>query len=268
MADFAAGFGDIGGAVSDLFGAEGSKQAAGAYDKAAQIALGNEALTRRSTAIQEQQQDIQTYKIIGSENTEVAGAGFQQSGTAGDLLRSSAQQAALSKQLINTQGEITAQGYEQQAQAYEGQAAASKTQAKGQTAGGLLSAVSGVASLVSGWVICTELVKQNRMPRKFWMPGAAVFAAYPEAVREGYFVWAVPSVRHLRANPRSLYSRFLCTIFNARAENIAAHAGVKGARKLIGGAAVTAVLWPLCYSIGAVRIALKKSTDWKGLYRA
>lgn len=267
MADFQTAFGDFGGAVSDLFGAQGSSQAAGAYEKAAQIALTNEALTRRSTAIQEQQQNIQTYKVIGSENAEVAGAGFTQGGSAGDLLRSSAQQASLSKQLISTQGEINAQGYEQQAQAYEGQAQASKTQAKGQGAGGLLNAVAGVAS-IAGWVICTELVRQGRMPRKFWMPGAAVFASYPDYVKEGYYTWAVPSVRHLRAHPRSLYSRLLCRVFNWRAENIAASAGVRGAQRLYRGYAVTAILWPLCYTVGAIRSLMGKQTDWKGLYRA
>lgn len=268
MADIGSAIGDLGGAVSDLFGAEGSSQAAGAYDTAAKIAQQNEKITEASTAIQETQQGIATYKALGTENADVAAAGFANSGSALDLLRASTSQASLSKALIETQGEITEKGYEEQAAAYQGQAQAAQTQSQGQTAGGILSGIGGVVSGILSWVICSELVKQGRMPRRYWMPGAAVFASYPEAVREGYFVWAVPSVRHLRAHPNSLYSRCLEAVFNWRAENIAAHRDVRGARKLVRGAAVTVVLWPLCYAIGAVRLALKRTTDWKGLYRA
>lgn len=150
MADIGDAIGLFGGAVSDLFGAKGSQQAASAYKTAASIAQKNEALTRRSTAIQTQQQDILTFKTLGAEQADTAAAGFSTTGgSAGDLLRASGQQAALSKQLIENQGEITAQGYEQQAQAYLGQASAANTQSKGQGIGGILGAAAGVFSLFS-----------------------------------------------------------------------------------------------------------------------
>lgn len=148
MADIGNAISDFGGAVSDLFGAAGSSQAASAYGTAASIAEKNKALTLRSTAIQEQQQGIQTFKVLGAEQAETAGAGFSTvGGSAGDLLRASAQQAALSKQLIENQGQITAEGFEQQAQAYLGQQQAAQTQSKGQGIGGLLKGALGVASL-------------------------------------------------------------------------------------------------------------------------
>lgn len=100
------------------------------------------------------------------------------------------------------------------------------------------------------WIICTELTRQNRMPKRYYIHGAKVFNSYPSLVREGYYLWAIPSVRHLRAKPDSIYSRFLSAIFNARAENIAAHAGVRGAKKSIAGAAVTAILYPICAVLG------------------
>lgn len=265
MADIATGIGDIGGAVSDLFGAEGSTQAASAYGTAAKIATSNAALTARSTQVQEAQANIQTYQALGTEQADVAGAGVTSGGSAADLLRASGQQAALSKQLIENQGQVTEQGYEQQAAAYKGQEQAANTQAKGQGAGGILSAVAGVASIV-GWIICTELVAQGRLPRKYWAAGTRVFQGYPEAVKEGYYVWAVPSVRHLRRHPHSLYSRFLATIFNWRAENIAANLRIPGARRLKRGALITAVLWPICYALGYVRLTLGKLTNWKALY--
>lgn len=150
MADYGAALDDIGGAVSDLFGMAGSNKAASAYGKAATIAQQNEALTRRSTAIQTQQQDILTFKALGAEQADTAAAGFSTTGgSAGDLLRASGQQAALSKQLIENQGEITAQGFEQQAQAYLGQEQAAKTQAKGQGIGGILGIASAAFSIFS-----------------------------------------------------------------------------------------------------------------------
>lgn len=325
---------DVGGAVTDLFGASGSAAASTAYATAAQIAQANAALTLRSGQIQEEQENIAITKSLGTETSDTAGAGFKNSGSALSLLKSSTQQGALAKQLIQNQTEITAQGYDQQAAAYEGQAKAASTQASGQTAGGLLNivgaatnipgvtsavssvvgaasatgdaaavastaldaaevtgdvagaadattavaaaasstdfiatALAAIASIVS-WVICTELMKQHRLPKRWWVHGSKVFANYPKAVQEGYYVWAVPSVRHLRRHPHSLYSRCLCRIFNWRAENIAAHAGVPGARRLLRGALVTAVLWPVCYALGWARLKLNKTTDWKGLYNA
>lgn len=290
MSSIGTGLSSIGGAVSDLFASEGSGSAASAYSQAATIATQNEQLTQRSTAIQEQQAGIQTYQALGTEQADVAGAGMTAGGTAGSLLRASGSQAALSKQLIENQGQVTSQGYAYQASAYAGQAEAAQAQKEGQVAGGVLSAAGGIADLVGGssggsssilstvgsvvgdvasflaWVICTELMRQGRMPKKYWATGSRVFANYPEAVKEGYYVWAVPSVRHLRAHPRSLYSRFLATIFNWRAEHIAAHAGVPGAKYLLRGAAVTVCLWPLCYAIGAVRLVMKRTTNWSALY--
>lgn len=113
------------------------------------------------------------------------------------------------------------------------------------------------------WIICTELMRQERMPRRHWIVGAPVFAAYPEVVKRGYYVWAIPSVRHLRRKPDSLYSKILGSVFRWRAENIAASRKVRGARKLWRGAAVTAVLWPLCAAIGMVA----GEQDWASVYR-
>lgn len=109
-------------AAADLFNATGADLSAAAYGKASDIATANQAITLRSGQIQEQMQGIQTFKVMGAEQAGTAGAGFDvTSGSAGDLLRSSAQQAALSKQLIGNQTQITAQGYEQEAVAYKGQ---------------------------------------------------------------------------------------------------------------------------------------------------
>jgi len=114
-----------------------------------------------------------------------------------------------------------------------------------------------------GTIICTELMRQGRMPKRWWLACGRVLATYPEIGMRGYHVWAIPSVRHLRRRPNSLYSRALCTAFNWRAEDIAARQGVKGARRLWRGRAITAALVLPCLVLGA----LSCPPDWRSVYR-
>lgn len=144
----AGGFGAVGGAVSDLFGGIAGFQEAGAYTKAATIARQNEALAGTSTQLQEYMAARQAYQTISGQKAEVAGAGFQGGGSAGDLLRSSASQAAIQKGAIQTQGAITQLGFEQQAQAYEGQAQAAQTKGSGGILGGIMKALPIVLALL------------------------------------------------------------------------------------------------------------------------
>jgi hypothetical protein len=106
-------------------------------------------------------------------------------------------------------------------------------------------------------------MRQGKMPTKHWAIGVRVFDAYPEIGKRGYYVWAIPSVRHLRRKPDSFYSKLLGTVFRWRAENIAASAGLKGARRLWRGRAVTVVLAPVCLILGL----LCGPQDWSAVYR-
>lgn len=139
--------GDFGSAVKDLFGAIGSEQAAGAYEKEAQIAQQNALISETSTAIQQAQETRAITQAEGTEAAETSAAGFTMSGSAGDLMRQSAYQGALAKSLITQQGAITTAGYEEQAQAAQGKAAAAKTQSSGGFLGGLFGVATGVLSL-------------------------------------------------------------------------------------------------------------------------
>lgn len=119
----------IGGAVSDLFSSEATAKglrlkAQGDivegenYSAAAVLAKQNENFTEQSTQVQQVMADRQIQQGIGTTKSEVAGAGFAESGSALDILRSGAQQGALQKQLIGQQGLITEAGYNEQAEAY------------------------------------------------------------------------------------------------------------------------------------------------------
>lgn len=117
-----AAFGNIGGAVSDLFASFGAfakekgdllegqnYQLAAAYaDKEAQY-------TEWSTAIKQSQQDRELYKSLGQTTADVAGAGFASSGSALDILRESASQGAQARAVLGEQGLITEEGYKEQA---------------------------------------------------------------------------------------------------------------------------------------------------------
>lgn len=159
--------GDFGGAASDLIAAGGYSQEADTYREAAKTigqAVGlekqNEAITKASTGIQEVQQQRELYQSM-STSTAVAGAGgIATSGSVSDVLRSSAQQGALTKQLIGAQGEINvnaeaiaATGFKAQQQAYIGQADAADAQAQAAQAGGasdILGGIIGIAGLAFG----------------------------------------------------------------------------------------------------------------------
>ena len=122
-------FTDVGGAVSDLLQgqstsrglrlkATGDLTEAGNYDLAATLAQQNAKFTEVSTGIKVAQQQRQNYLGVGATESDVSGFGFNMSGTGLDLLRESASQGALTKAVIQEQGQITEAGYEEQAKAY------------------------------------------------------------------------------------------------------------------------------------------------------
>lgn len=111
-----------GQAITDLFGSEGAAAASASYTGAATLANQNAQLAETSTKIQEAQTVRQVSMSLGTQKTDIAGAGFTESGSALDLLASSAQQGALSKALINIQGAINENSYAAQAGAYTAEA--------------------------------------------------------------------------------------------------------------------------------------------------
>lgn len=120
-------------------------------------------------------------------------------------------------------------------------AAAASTAAEG---AGLFETLASAAVL---WIVCTELRKQGRMPAKFYYYGASEFAKYDERGKQGYYIWAIPAVKHLRAHPESKFSKLLEIVFNSRAEYLSAIAGCRGARKTLFGAVTTHGLYAACW---------------------
>ena len=163
---------DIGGAVSDILGgqsqarglrikAQGNLVEAENYDAAAQLALQNEEFTKESTAVKLMQQQREAELGIGQTQADIAASGFANSGSALDILRSGAQQGALTQQILGRQGLITEAGFEEQSQAYnrlsgfaryaagEENSMADETERNSWITGGI-KALSGIASLFTG----------------------------------------------------------------------------------------------------------------------
>ncbi len=101
-----------------------------------------------------------------------------------------------------------------------------------------------------GWIICTELYTQGRLPRRYYITGYRVFSTYSETTKAGYHLWARSWVRHLQLYPKSKFSKFMEVIFNARAEYIAATFNIIGARRSVLGFITEILGKPMCTFIG------------------
>lgn len=110
------------------------------------------------------------------------------------------------------------------------------------------------------WIVCTELHNQGRIPHDFYRKGAKKFATYNDAVKRGYYYWAVGAVKHLRTTPNSLLSKFLAYVFLNRAEFVASQMGCKRAQKTIPGFLATYITYGLCYIIS--RTVARKEVNW------
>jgi hypothetical protein len=161
MAIGSATFGDFGAGISDLFAAsadrskaQGDLAEAGNYQLAADEAYREEQFTKESTAIQSMQAERQSYQSMSQTKADIGGAGFAASGSGLDILASSASQAALQQAVIQRQGLVTEQGYQEQAESYlsmeaaaDMAASAEKKAATGADIGAGFQFAAGVASL-------------------------------------------------------------------------------------------------------------------------
>jgi hypothetical protein len=116
----------------------------------------------------------------------------------------------------------------------------------------LAASAAAFAPAAAATIICTELVKQGKMPNVWRLAGMRQFMRYPAIARRGYWVWATPVVAHLRRRPDSRFSKVIERTFNWRAEDLAARNGVKGARRLLRGRLVTAAMVIPCLACGLV----------------
>lgn len=140
-------FGNLGQGVQDLFQATGDRLEAKNYEEAQHLAEIEKSVTEQSTAIQQAQAGRQIEATIGAQKSGVAAGGFTETGSALSLLQNSAQQAALTHQVIAQQGLLTETSQQAQADAYGNMASAAKNAATGATVGGVVGIIGSVAKL-------------------------------------------------------------------------------------------------------------------------
>lgn len=112
--------------------AQGNLAEASNYDIAGELAAKNLRFTEASTAIKQTQLDRSITLAQGSIAAETAGSGLKTSGSSLDVLRDSAEQGALTKQVAGSQGLITEAGYEEQRQSFATMSGAARFAAKGE----------------------------------------------------------------------------------------------------------------------------------------
>lgn len=150
----------FGGGVADIFGGFGmrakgnaAKIEAAQYHEAADFSRFNAKITEQSTGIQQMQQARTATQALGGVEAGVAAGGFNLSGSGIDLLRSSAQQAALEHAIVGQQGQITALGYEEQGKSYDAMAAAAEEAANASKLGEIGSFVTGAIKIGTAMLI-------------------------------------------------------------------------------------------------------------------
>ncbi len=140
------------GAAGDLFsgflGASGDNAAASAYNQAANFALENAAVAKRSGAIQEAQANRAIYQVVSGQSAVEGASGLAAGGSNQYLSRASLQQGGLQKAIIANNAQIQVQGFEAEAAADQGQAAQAAAQATSSAGGGILGAIGGILSIL------------------------------------------------------------------------------------------------------------------------
>jgi hypothetical protein len=156
------GLGGLAGAAGSLLGgssssagyaatAAGDRAEAQGLEEAAQSEELNKTLAGASGQIQDAMAARTIYKSTSGIEAAAAGAGFNGGGSAGDILRESAQQGALTRQMLGVQTEVNENTYQMQANTYtaeaqqaEDNADAADAAASAAETGGVLGAIGGV----------------------------------------------------------------------------------------------------------------------------
>ena len=113
---FTQGFDLLGGAVGDIFAANGEAMSASGYKKAAAQAGTDATIAGYSGAAKEALIQRQAYGIIGGQQADVAGAGFAAGGSAGDLERDSFMQAHVAMGASQMQTDLQVDEFKSQQQ--------------------------------------------------------------------------------------------------------------------------------------------------------
>lgn len=94
--------------------------------------------------------------------------------------------------------------------------------------------------------VCTEMMRQKRLPVSWWKVGKKTFDDYDLEVKVAYYYWSYPLLQVLKTRPQSLAARVICKLFYARAEFFAWRAQLSGAQCNINGFIVHLLMAAAC----------------------
>jgi hypothetical protein len=153
------GISDIGSGIGGLFQSSSLKAAAGDLNAAGASEDQNAKIAASSTEIQTAAIHRDILKTIGGQQSDIATAGFQMSGTALDLAQDTARQGALAEALTTNQGAIEVSAHKAQAQSYYAQARDAQRQSKSAGFGGILQIGLGILGMFSDKRLKTNIVR-------------------------------------------------------------------------------------------------------------
>lgn len=171
MAISSSNIGQLGGAVSEIFGgassiisAGGYKAAQRAYEKSAEIYAdqgklydqmgvqsgANAKIADAGSRIKQMQTEREVLTTLSGQKADIAGTGLASSGSALDIIRSSAQQGALDVALGRISGELEQAGYREEQLSYQAMGKASQAAAAAATGQAGAAGAQATAAKVSG----------------------------------------------------------------------------------------------------------------------
>lgn len=153
------GIQSIGSGIGDLFQSSGQKASAGDLNQAGAYEESNARIAASSTDIQTAAIHRDLLKTIGGQQSDIATAGFQMSGTALDLAQDTARQGALAEASATAQGAIEVASYRARANSYYAQAREAQRQSKSSAFGGILQIGLGILGMFSDKRLKTNIVR-------------------------------------------------------------------------------------------------------------
>lgn len=160
----------LGNAAGSLFGAlaqgdvaKGYKSQQAGYNRAAEISLINKEIAGQAAEIEMGQAERDIYRNLGAQVATTGASGIALEGSALDVLRDSAREGSITKQLLGRKSAIEQLAYDQEAQSYAMQAQAAgqsaKSAKKSKTAGLISTGIDIAASFIPGGSVVKGVVK-------------------------------------------------------------------------------------------------------------
>ena len=107
--------------------------------------------------------------------------------------------------------------------------------------------VQGFEALFQDSIICGELFRQGKLRKRWYILGLKEFRTYDQRGKQGYYIWSRYIVSRLKANPTSTFSKMVQSLFNQRAEYIAAKQGDRTAKATFLGKILERGMYATCW---------------------